>query len=64
LDLGIFVECPLRAKTGPSSNVAFDPEQNSPPDNASIAERIQCRRRHRVESVGRRRPNCWLGRST
>jgi hypothetical protein len=27
----------------------FDPEQNSPPDNASIAERIQRRRRHRVE---------------
>jgi hypothetical protein len=27
----------------------FDPGQNSPPDNASVAERIQCRRRHRVE---------------
>ena len=54
----------VMARNGPAAEEPacprseFDPEQNSPPDNASIAERIQCRRRHRVESVGRRRPNC------
>jgi hypothetical protein len=29
----------------------FDPVQYSPPDNASVAERIQCRRRHRLKFV-------------